>query len=442
MAGFSSGDAPGSSDPVTDVTVEFAGRTLTLRPGSKTRYATIFVQYEPDAHAAWVEAVTVMRRFLSSFSWVEGTAIKDVEIGGGGFPVFIGRPDIADAPTATVRGGQWRRDYLPEPSEPTARRALALFREARALEHVSRPYAFLGYAKILNISLADGKKQVKWMNDTIPKIRDHMALKRIEELRKTEPDLGQYLYGSGRCAVAHANADPVVDPDDVEDTIRLAQDLPVARALAERFIETELRVKTLSTTYREHLYELAGFHPIIGKEIVSKLKSGELPESPLQALNMPDLTIRIDYAAREEHEIAFVKMRARKLAAGSGVLVLYCESPDARSRLTLALDFANERLLFDPERQVEIVEDGSAETITHAITRLQFIRGMVFNGRTEVINADTGERLGRTDPCVPVNIDSSATIKNLDDGIAELESERDRRLAGPESGKESPTGRG
>lgn len=64
--------------PVTDVTVKFAGRTLTLRPGSKTRYATIFVQYEPDAQAAWVEAVTVIRRFLSSFSWVEGTAIQDV----------------------------------------------------------------------------------------------------------------------------------------------------------------------------------------------------------------------------------------------------------------------------------------------------------------------------------------------------------------------------
>ena len=50
------------------------------------------------------------------------------------------------------------------------------------------------------------------------------------------------LYESGRCAVAHAFADPLVDPDDLADLRRLSADLDVVRALAEYLIEHELHV--------------------------------------------------------------------------------------------------------------------------------------------------------------------------------------------------------
>jgi len=50
------------------------------------------------------------------------------------------------------------------------------------------------------------------------------------------------LYASGRCAVAHAFNDPVVDPDDPKDVFRLSADMPVAKALAEHLIEHEYRI--------------------------------------------------------------------------------------------------------------------------------------------------------------------------------------------------------
>ncbi|MGH9022969.1 MAG: methylamine utilization protein MauJ, partial [Acidimicrobiia bacterium] len=64
------------------------------------------------------------------------------------------------------------------------------------------------------------------------------------------------MYAAGRSAVAHANADPVVDPDHPEDTLRLQRDLPLIKALAAFAIEHDLGVKSQGTVWREHLYEL------------------------------------------------------------------------------------------------------------------------------------------------------------------------------------------
>ena len=45
-------------------------------------------------------------------------------------------------------------------------------------------------------------------------------------------------------------------------------------ALAERLIEVEFGVPTLSTIYGEHLYELAGFKEALGAEFVEDLGAG------------------------------------------------------------------------------------------------------------------------------------------------------------------------
>ena len=57
-------------------------------------------------------------------------------------------------------------------------------------------------------------------------------------------DIGEYLYASGRCAVAHAGTNPTVDPEDPEDMDRLCKDLPLIRAMAAHVIEKELNVKS------------------------------------------------------------------------------------------------------------------------------------------------------------------------------------------------------
>jgi hypothetical protein len=91
------------------------------------------------------------------------------------------------------------------------------------------------------------------------------------------------------------------------------------------------------------------------------------------------------------------------------------------------LDFANERLEFDPISDVRIHDDGSVEAIDHEIRRLRVIRAHLGNGRTEIYRADTRDRLGRTDPFIPFNIDLIETFESIDSALDRLDQEREKR---------------
>jgi hypothetical protein len=130
---------------------------------------------------------------------------------------------------------------VPEQCDPKAKIALALYREAIGVR--STPYEFLGYFKIINTRYPSPAEQVSWIKRTIPLLSDEDAKKRASDLSKAQADIGDYLYVSGRCAVAHAYSDPVVDPDNAEGVLRLSADMPLARALAEYLIEHEYGIR-------------------------------------------------------------------------------------------------------------------------------------------------------------------------------------------------------
>ena len=221
--------------PSGETTVSFMERTLILRPPGDDAAPDVRLQYEhPDQQ---LEAFDTISRFLTAMSW------------------WYRRPARARLRiecTAPMRGGKvglgppLLKDFqlpedIPSPSDQKARIALALYREALSVENV--PYEFLGYFKIINVVLAAGKDQITWINNTIPHITGQRALTRISALANSQSDIGEYLYVSGRCAVAHASTTPVVDPDNPADLSRLSADMPVARALAEYLIENEFGIK-------------------------------------------------------------------------------------------------------------------------------------------------------------------------------------------------------
>jgi hypothetical protein len=94
---------------------------------------------------------------------------------------------------------------------------------------------------------------------------------------------------------------------------------------------------------------------------------------------------------------------------------------------------------FNPERDVRINDDGSVEATDHAMMRLRFLRGMISNGRTEVRDAATGRRIGRTDPCILMNIDPQKTLDNIEAQMTRLEAERAARAGAPTITKEPPS---
>lgn len=398
--------------PTAEITVNFEGHEIVLRPETERLAPSIAMTYEGELETA----LALARRFLSSLAWVEEGPLREIGVTGGTHPFGIGK-----GPGARLINPRFRLDYLPAPEDPRARRALAVYREARGVNSV--PYEFLGFYKIINIVHAGGNAQIAWINEAVNHIDDHLALERLAELRRQVADIGQYLYVSGRCAVAHAFNEPVVDPDDPEDTQRLSRDLLLMRRLAEYCIEHDLGVKSTATIGREHLYELEGFRDLFDGRLVERLKANEaVPLDEFPAL--PRLTIGL----RDRGDFpALTNLRAEVGEVGDGVVLLRCQSDDGIVVTALQLNFREERLRFDPVDDLAIGDDGTVLASRRALDRVRFVKEFYGNGEVAVERADDGTLLGRCDPFLPRNVDLRETDRNLDAIAERLESEIRRR---------------
>ena len=229
--------------PTKETTVQFGGRELVLKPATRETDQSIHIDVRRISD---VEALTLINRFLSVLSWCDDQAMQNL-YGWSGNPVPAAVPRESRAVGSSIA---FPFNRQPEP-DPKARLALALFREGRTVNSV--PFAFLSYFKILNIFWNDKsvkvagttKRQnpiVEGIRETLPKLKDGQAVARLKALAGTSADVPRYLYESGRCAIAHAHADPIVDPDDLSHLCRLSGDIWVIKAIAEHLIETELKV--------------------------------------------------------------------------------------------------------------------------------------------------------------------------------------------------------
>ncbi len=208
-----------------ETVVQFGGRELLVVPETERRGACVKMEYE--------RALIHVRRFLDALSFVTDFEMADAFYIGSGRPeVGVGRP----APISRrIQGAAPSR--LPAPSNPKKMLALALYREALTVNSV--PYSFLGFYKVLNVLHEGGRALKRWVNSTWPQLAGE-ARARAEALVADGQNVGRYLYESGRCAVAHAYAMPVVDPDLEEDRRRLKKDMPLVKALARYVIEHEI----------------------------------------------------------------------------------------------------------------------------------------------------------------------------------------------------------
>jgi hypothetical protein len=217
--------------PAQETTVDFMGNKLILRPPTEDAAADVGLQYEHPVGEP--KAFEIILRFLSALSWSERCPAH---------------ARLRINCTKPMRGGKgnsipilcqgYSPSNLKEQTNPDARLAIAIYREAKSVNNTS--YEFLSYYKIINILYHNGSLQKKWINSIIPQLTDRKALERIKQLKSHKSDIGAYLYGSGRCAIAHTGVDPVIDPDDPNNFLRISADMPVVQALAEYLMINEL----------------------------------------------------------------------------------------------------------------------------------------------------------------------------------------------------------
>jgi len=375
--------------PSQERTVCFQGHEITLRPEKDTESASVVVQLNKDLTRT--DARRLVKEFLSGLAWVRrGRLAETFCTFCTGAPLRIGKGPCGMVDDSSI-------EYIPDPGRPKAKLALALYREALSVNMV--PYQFLGFFKILNVLHGTGREQKSWINDNVDAISERQAATRLAELRQDHDDVGAYLYESGRCAVAHAFHESVVNPDEPQHIWRLSSDLPLVKALAERAIERELGVKSQRAVRKAHLYELEGFRTLFGQELVAGLRAGESVEPG--CLPLPS---RLSLRLRGHDQLpSFDQMKAVVPNLAKGMVQIHLSSVDERVQARVLLDFTNERLLFDALNWLEVSDDGSPEAVRSCIDELLFCKHWMANGVTELWDSTSGTRLGRSQPVCLVN---------------------------------------
>ncbi len=218
--------------PNVPTTVSFCEQELQLLPDSDDTARMIRVK--TTAELTSIDADKLILEFLSAIAWSDQRGAATTLGNWCTVPLDIGK-----GPRGMT--GDGRFPYLANPSSAKAKLALALYREGLSANLI--PYKFLGFFKVINIIRGTGKEQREWIRNNTKHVSDKEALSRIGEIQNAGRDVADYLYSSGRCAVAHAfDQNNVVNPDEPKHLIRLSQDLPVVRELARIAIERELGV--------------------------------------------------------------------------------------------------------------------------------------------------------------------------------------------------------
>ena len=361
------------------------------------------------------EAKAKITRFLSGLNWVSSGAIRIDNWLGGGHPVrCIGTKFIK------CSAKFFRIAFIPTNLTIDQQLALALFREADGLSHYHYGYSFLSYYKIINLVKKNGEKQKKWIRNNLNDLKDN-ALARANELKNDGEIIENYLFVSCRCALAHAGVDPTVNPDDFNDSVRLYKDLPLIKHLAKKMIESHFAIKTDSVIYHEHLYELSGFKKLLGDDVVAEILASD-------ALNRRKIKIDKKISIRQwcdKRYGVFESLSLRTKKIKNGVIFFECINDNFTFKITLILDFNNERMFLEVEDA--IIESNDEKTlIKDKIDWNSFFRDLIRNGQLEIFTQDDNQFLGRKDANIPVNIDIGKTVESFNAAIKKLQEKLDK----------------
>ena len=385
---------PRMSWPTQRQLVRFNGKEFVLFPDSSDADQTAAIALRADRYGLSPEdARQEIMRFCSALSWVEGSGVSIIAWGGGNLPRPIG-----------VRRGRSITDFLEvsdmqTPNTAQERAALAFYREGMSLDNPF--YGFLSLFKVIGALLPKGKQREAWIADALERVDDHRAKERREELRSQSIDVSKYLWDECRNAIAHAERDPYVNPDEVDDHFRLSKDIPLLRNLAELAIEENTDLKRSHTLWREHLYELAGFKGLLPEGVVEKLKNS-VPIPVGTTIQIPDSYTVV--ARRGAEVYSFENMKPEIAGQIEGGMVFDLVSDDNAVRFRTVLSFSDERLIFDPVQGIGFTPNREEQIlIRHELNVLRFQRCILSNGHLEVWDQENEVMLGRSETCIPVN---------------------------------------
>ncbi len=227
--------------PRTETLVTFDRYTIVLLPKTKENVQSISMDLTANKLNEQ-EALTVINRFLSLLCFCDDQyAVAQDGWSGNPIPIGVSRRDLAFT-TAL----HWIFDRkIPKTDE--ARRALALYREARnAEQNFLVSYAVLSYFKIIEIVHANEGEATAWLKQNFAAASATIP---VEVLAHFDAERGQvasedHINWAYRIAVAHASPrkTPASDPDDASELRQLHTAAEVLRPIARYFMKKDLRI--------------------------------------------------------------------------------------------------------------------------------------------------------------------------------------------------------
>ena len=267
--------------PKKDVWIQYGGDDFILRGTENEAEPTAPSISVPRGIFSAEEILAKVYRLSSILGWFLGGYVDVVSYVHGSHPMTFGA-QMRQAFSTVGRFGNkaFNCNHMPIIEVENVRIALAFWREGERLNGVHDSYAFLSYFKVIESQFQKSPARVAWFNDNIDQVGGD-AEARARELRASGADVGEHLYNSGRCAVAHASlGKDIVDPDIPGDRQRIASDLVLMRELARRFIALNLEVPTAQTTYSVR-DRLTPWDSLIDGEALETLRAGGTPVVPL-----------------------------------------------------------------------------------------------------------------------------------------------------------------
>lgn len=348
-------------------------------------------------------------QLASALSWREGDKIEVVSWAGGNIPRSMGI--MRNSAVSEFLHG----NYLPLLNDENARAALAFYREGVSLDNPF--YSFLSFYKAFSVAIKVRERKA-WMNENEASLDSYKIHDRLNELRADGHNIGTYLFEECRNAVAHADREPFVNPDNTDDYFRLKKDIPIIQNYAELAIEKIFGIKRLSTTYREHSYELDGFRKLLPLKLIESFKQEKPILEPVE-INIPDNILAVARHNQETYPIDFLRFYDGGVSKDG--LLISLSSSYAVTSLDLFLDFKNERLIFDPIKDLHEVKNSNDKNfVRENLAILKFVKCILSNGHIELWDTDTNQLLCQSDSYIPLNC--SVNFDYFEKELARLES--------------------
>ena len=401
--------------PQKDVLIRYDGEDYFLRglyqQEDKLSDACINVRFNDKADPYPI--LNRLYRFTSILGWFKHGYVDIVGYSSGSHPFLLSYGKQPYLPSMSSGPHGFRCNFMPVIRYENTRKALAFWREGLRLRYIHDGYSFLSFYKVIESQFKKGKDRGKWIDKSISTLKDKAA-ERVRELQAERLDVGEHIFQSGRCAVAHSSLDDKFgDPDVPEDRVRIAKDLFVIQALAEKYIRDELGVPDEMDVHRNR-DALRPFYEYLDKNDITALgESGSLLHKK-HGLN--GLRVSINHWPHQAPD-ALKDLTLSVVSVKNGIVNLRATNDSETILLGFSLSFPQRKAHtnLDMSGVIPANRGGRPED---EIVFLEYQKAVIGNGIIE-LQVPSGEKVV-CEIVIPVNISIGRTFDAIDKRIAEL----------------------